>query len=192
MEKPDLQNLPHWHAFYVQARHEKKVDERLKNKGIEVFTPMVTRIKQWSDRKKSVQEPLIRGYTFCKIALKDRMPVLETVGVINILRFAGNWAPIPEEQIETLQIMIDHPETLQPENYVKVGEYVRVISGPFTGARGIVQRIAGADRLILALDKIQLAFSVEVNRNDIKVLRPEELEEETDELTSNSGFWRRR
>lgn len=192
MEKADLQNVSHWYAFYVQVRHEKKVDERLLKKGIDVFTPMVSRLKQWSDRKKMVQEPLIRGYVFCRIPLENRMAVLETPGVLNILKFAGKWAPIPEVQIESLRIMLEHPETLQPENYVKVGEYVRVITGPFTGATGIVQRTPGADRLVLRLDNIQLAFSVEVNRNDIKVLKPDEIEADNLEMTANSGYWRQR
>ena len=191
MENHDLNTFARWYAFYVQVRHEKKVDDRLAKKEIEVFTPMISRLKQWSDRKKMVQEPLIRGYVFCKIALENRMEVLETPGVLNILKFAGKWAPIPNYQIDTLRIMIEHPETLQPENYVKVGEYVRVIAGPFTGAHGIVQRMPGADRLVLRLDKIQLAFSVEVSRNDIKVLKPEEIETETAEMTGNSGYWRR-
>lgn len=191
MEKHDLNTVAHWYAFYVQVRHEKKVDDRLLKKGIEVFTPMISHLKQWSDRKKRVEEPLIRGYVFCKIALKDRMEVLDTPGVLNILKFAGKWAPIPDVQIDTLRIMVEHPETLRPENYVKVGEYVTLIAGPFTGARGIVQRTPGPDRLVLRLDKIQLAFSVEVSRSDIKVLKPEELEADTNEMTSNSGYWRR-
>ncbi len=191
MIKDDLQTTPYWYAFYVQARHEKKVYDRLDQKGIEVFAPLVTRIKQWSDRKKTVQEPLIRGYIFCRIALQDRMPVVETPGVLNILRFAGKWAPIPDQQIDTLRIMLEHPETLQPENYVSVGEYVELISGPFRGSRGIVQRVGGSNRLILCLDNINLAFSVEVNRGDIKVLKPDELEEDTLAMTSTSGYWRR-
>ncbi len=168
--KVDLQNDPLWYAFYVKPRHEKKVLDRLLEKEVEVFVPLVKKLRQWSDRKKMVEVPLIKGYVFCKIPLRERLVVLQTPGVLNILRFAGKWSPIPEKQIESLKIVVAHPETLRPEKYFEVGTRVRVIEGPFMGAEGFVQRTIQGSRLIITIDGIRAAFSVAIQPEFLEVV----------------------
>jgi len=119
-----------WYALYTRPRHEKKVFEQLTEKGVESFLPVVERMRQWKDRKKKVQIPLFNSYVFVKIDLKDRYTSLQTYGVVRLISFGGKPAAIPDWQIEQLQRVIEHPDTLELENYLREGDWVEVVDGP--------------------------------------------------------------
>ena len=132
-----------WNALYVNARAEKKIMHALQEKNIEAYVPIRKTLKQWSDRKKWVEEPLIRGYVFVNIDKTDREKVFTVSGIVNFLRFNGKDAIIQEKEIEALKRLIElgysiEAETLQI-NY-KPGDIVLISDGPLKGLEGIINK----------------------------------------------------
>jgi len=164
----DLIAEKHWHAFYVKVKHEKKVCALLSRLDVEAYLPLISEKRRWSDRVKTLEKPLISGYIFCKIQLSERYEILEIPGVLNILKFAGKWAPIPDNQIETLRIFLESPDSLKQDKAIPVGRRARIVSGPFCGAEGIVRRQGKHARLVLSIESLATAFSVELNSRDLE------------------------
>ena len=158
---------PQWYAFYVQARHEKKVEQRLIQKNIVTFLPLIKVRKKWSDRYKMVKEPLIRGYVFCKIRLQNRLDVLETPGTINIVRIGEKYPPIQDNEIRSLEILVNGPNPITQEHAFMTGEQVTIQRGPFKGAHGVVIREKNRSRLTVGLEAINASFSVEIDSIDL-------------------------
>jgi transcription antitermination factor NusG len=160
--------MPSWIAVYTKSRHEKAVYSLFSDKGIETYLPLIRRKKKWSDRTKWIDVPLFRSYVFAYIDLKDYLDVLQTDGVLHIVKFQNHIATIPESQIVGLRQMIDGGYDPVPIEYLVLGDKVRIRGGPLTGIEGIVSRIDGVDRFIIKIDAIQHAVSVQIDRKFLK------------------------
>ncbi len=160
--------MEHWYAIYTRPRHEKRVNERFLEKNIEVFLPLVKQVRQWKDRKKKVEEPLFKSYIFARFEYKFRHHVLQTDGVIKIVNFFGEPAVVPDWQIDALKSIIDNPEKMRLENYIKPGELVEVTAGPFKGMKGTVKSLRGEARLVITIDGIMQSVSVEIDQDFLK------------------------
>ena len=154
--------VPNWYALYLRSRYEKKVDNDLKGKGVETFLPMIEEVHVWSDRKKKVMEPLFRGYVFVKTDLRDRSRIVTTEGVVRFVGINGRPSVIPESEIDWVRRIIGQPMDARREQYLEVGERVRIIAGPFMGVEGIVRRTQGISRVVLSIAAIEQSFSVQV------------------------------
>jgi len=162
-----------WYALYTRPRHEKRVYDELVGKGIVAFLPVVKRLRQWKDRRKWVEMPLFSSYVFVNIELKNRYDALETRGVVRMVSFGGVPAAIPDWQIEQLQRVIKHPESLQPEKYLKEGDYVEVVEGPFKGIKGYLREIRGRYRIAILIDGIYQSASFEIDRRWVRKIEKE-------------------
>lgn len=162
-----------WYALYTRPRHEKRVYEELIEKHIEAFLPMVKQLRQWKDRRKWVEMPLFSSYVFVNIELKNKLYALETRGVVRMVSFGGVPASIPDWQIEQLRRVIEHPETLKPERYLKEGDYVEIIEGPFKGIRGYLRELRGQSRVAILIDGIFQSASFEVAQGWVKKISVE-------------------
>ena len=160
-----------WYAIYTRPRHEKTVNERLLEKEFDTYLPLVKRVSQWKDRKKKIEEPLFKSYLFVDFEYKYRFDVLETNGVVKIINFNGKPAVVPGWQIDSLKKMIDSPETLQIEPYLRPGELVEVISGPMRGMKGTVVHRKGKSRMVLTIDGVMQSVSVNVAEADLKKIQ---------------------
>jgi transcription antitermination factor NusG len=171
--KPDHVNSPHWYAAYTKPRHEKKVDELLGDAKIERFLPLLRKEHQWSQRRKIVEEPLIRGYVFVRIRPQEALYVLETHGVVRFVMFNKELAVIPDFQINALKRSLDGGFTLSPTNYIQVGQLVEVTDGPLKGIFGKIQRIDNEEKFVLALDAVQAAYTVQIESRFLSPVLPE-------------------
>jgi transcription antitermination factor NusG len=160
-----------WYAIYTKPRHEKKVHAQLNEKEIQTFLPLITRKRQWKDRKKTVEMPLFSSYLFVEFDYKYRFDVLETDGVVKIINFNGVPAVVPEWQIESLKQMLTFPKTLQLENFIRPGEIVEVIEGPMLGMRGTVVNRKNSNRLVISIEGIMQSVSVEVDEYVLKKVK---------------------
>ena len=106
MEKVNPTHLYHWYAVYIKSRAEKKAQTELQQKEIESFLPLQRKLRQWSDRKKWVEMPLIPGYLFVRVSRKEYDTVLQSSFIVSYVRFEGTAAIIPDNQIEYLQLML--------------------------------------------------------------------------------------
>jgi transcription antitermination factor NusG len=155
--------MKNWYALYLRSRFEKKVFKDLQEKSVESFLPLIEEVHVWSDRKRKVQEPLFRGYVFVKTDLRDRYTILETDGVVRFVGIRDKPSLIPEEQIEWLRRIITKPEHVTREQYLEVGERVRVIGGPMQGVEGIIKQLNGQTRVVISLSSIVQSVSIQVD-----------------------------
>jgi len=152
-----------WHVVYVQSRSEKKVAERMTKAGIMHYLPMVKTLRQWSDRKKLVQTPLINGYIFVHCSAAEFTRVRMVPGVVLFVLEDGKPARIPENQILLIQQFIEND--MHPEMHADVfaaGEKVRIIFGPMSGMTGELVRIQSSKKVIIRLEAIHQVISIEL------------------------------
>lgn len=150
-----------WYPVCTKARAEKKVAEALKSKGIEVYLPLHRQLKQWSDRKKWVEEPLIRSYLFVQIRELDKNIILNTKGVVRFIYFSGEIASMPERQIESLKLLMASPCELEiTTGNLLPGEKVVVKAGPLKGLHGEVMGQRLQKTIIIRLESIGYSIIV--------------------------------
>ena len=158
-----------WIAVYTKSRHEKVVIKELENKNIEAYCPMFKERRQWSDRKRWVEFPLFRSYVFAKIELKNSIYILQAMGVHHIIKFQGSISIVPNEIIQNIKSMIDGGFTVEQVEYFVKGDEVSVVSGPLKGVNGIIQDLKGDSRLIMKVEAIRQAFSIEISFEQLKL-----------------------
>lgn len=154
-----------WRVFYTFPRSEKKCEERLCERSIEVFLPKHTVIRQWSDRKKKVVEPLFRNYIFAHVDERDRLRVLQTDGIVRCVSFEGSPAVVRDEEIEQIRIALENGSDFAVVDYVprpEVGSKVVVTEGPMRGLRGVVREHRGQTHVLVVISAIRQALSVNV------------------------------
>src|SRR5882762_2383788 len=157
-----------WYAVWTRSRHEQVVREQLERKGLEAFLPTITRWSRWKDRKKQVDWPLFPGYCFVRFNGQERLPVLKCAGVVNIVSFDGDIAPIPEQEIESIRRLVESDLQFDPCPLIREGSMVEVTHGPLKGVVGRLIRKGAHARLILSVDLIGQAVSVEVDAADVR------------------------
>lgn len=178
---PDFAGLPSsfcepfWYAAYTSANHEKRVAEQLMRRSVEHFLPLYNTVRRWKDRRVQLQLPLFRGYVFVRLALRDRLQVLQVPGVSNLVGFNGTPAPLPQEEIETLKKGLVCGVRAEPHPFLSVGRRVRVKAGPLEGVEGIVIRRKNRLRLVISLDLIRRAAAVEIEEADLEGVAAERL-----------------
>ena len=152
-----------WYALYTKPRWEKKVTKELQKIGIETYCPMVTEVKQWSDRKKKVTSPLFKSYVFVHIAEKHRARVFEVPGVVQYLYWLGKPAIIRDSEIEILEKWLQEEEIEDIEvGHINPGEKITIAGGSFKGQEATVSKV-GKKRLRLILKNLGLVVNVKVS-----------------------------
>lgn len=154
-----------WRVFYTFPRAEKKCEERLTNQNIEVFLPKHTVVRQWSDRKKKVVEPLFRNYIFAHVDERQRLQALQTDGIVRCVSFQGQPAVVQDEVIEQLRLALEKGDGFAVVDYVprpKIGTTVVVTEGPMRGLRGEVEEHRGQTHVLVAIPAIKQALRVNV------------------------------
>ena len=157
-----------WYAVYVKSRNEKKVAERLERKGFSVFCPLQTVTKQWSDRKKKVQEPLFKSYVFLKCDASTRLSALQTPGIVGFVNWLGKPAVIREEEIEAIKLFLeeyDQVSVVDQRSYTP-GESVEIIHGPMMGNHGQVLR-EKKHKVTLRIEQLGLDLVAEVPKSHL-------------------------
>jgi transcription antitermination factor NusG len=161
-----------WYAVYTVVRHEKAADSALKEKQIETFLPLREVISQWKDRKKRVLLPLFPGYLFVNTTLDYKLNILNTPGIVRILGISGTPAPIPDDQIESIRKVLESKVLFDPHPYLSEGKKVIVTYGPLQGIVGRIIERRGLSKLILSVDLIKRAVSVEVDIEIVELIEP--------------------
>jgi transcriptional antiterminator NusG len=159
-----------WYAVYTVVRHEKAADRALRQKEIETFLPLREITSQWKDRKKRVLLPLFPGYLFVSTTLEYKLNILNTPGIVRILGASGAPAPIPDDQIESIRKLLDSKVPFDPHPYMTEGKMVVVTHGPLEGIIGRILKRRGLNKLILSVDLIKRAVSVEVDIGIVELI----------------------
>ncbi len=157
-----------WYAIWTRSRHEQVVREQLERKQIEAFLPTIKRWSRWKDRRKQIDWPLFPGYCFARFDPDDKLPVLKCTGVVNIISFDGELAPIPPHEVESIRLLVTSELQYDPCPLIREGMMVEVIHGPLKGVVGRLMRKGAHARLVLSVDLIGQAVSVTVDAADIR------------------------
>jgi transcription antitermination factor NusG len=163
MTKESTENVL-WYAVYVRSRYEKKVYKHLLEKGLTSFVPLLETIRQWSDRKKKVEEPLIRGYVFVRINYhKEHVKVLETDGVVKFIGIGKIPSVITERDIEWLKLLTHEPDAIgETVASIPIGKKVRVLAGPFKDLEGVVRKEGREERLVVFFESIMQGVEITI------------------------------
>ena len=144
----------------------KQIEER----HISCFLPLYRSVRRWKDRRKELELALFPGYVFVRIALQDKLRVLQVPGAVRLVTFNGHPAPLPEREIECLRNRQSSCGTIEPHPYLCVGRRVRVRSGPLQGLEGIIKRSKDKCRVVLSLDLIMRSVAVEIDEADVELV----------------------
>ncbi|NQU54214.1 MAG: UpxY family transcription antiterminator [Bacteroidetes bacterium] len=165
----------YWYVVYIRSRAEKKVLLELTARNVECFLPLQKKLRQWKDRKKWVETPLMSGYCFVYISRAEYDIVLQTNNVVCYVTFEGKAAVIPENQIDSLKQMLKQNEfevTVSQENF-EPGKKVEIIEGSMIGLQGELVEARGKNKFILRLTQINNIFTIEIPSSQLSLLPPE-------------------
>jgi transcriptional antiterminator RfaH len=157
-----IDNSYRWYPVYTRSRAEKKTFDELTRKKIVAYLPLKKVMKQWSDRKKIVEEPLLKSYIFVCISAREYAEVLMTYGVSRFIYFSGEIATIPEKQIEDLKLLLSNGDDLEViEHNISLGEKVLIKAGPFKGIIAELVSLKNKRSIVLRLQN--LGYSIHIN-----------------------------
>src|ERR1700694_5739955 len=152
-----------WYPVYTYARAEKKAFQALTNKGLETYLPLHRQLKQWSDRKKWVEEPFIKSYLFVRIKEHEQAEVLMTKGIARFIYFSGKIASMPDRQIDELKLLMASPYELEiTEDDLQPGEKIMIKAGPLKGLTGEIISYRSQKQLALRLENLGYSIIVHV------------------------------
>jgi transcription antitermination factor NusG len=158
----------HWYAVYTCANHEKRVAGELHTRGVEHFLPLHRSVREWKDRRVTLDLPLFPGYVFAQLALRDKLRVLQVPSVVHLVGFGGQPHPVPSEDIEAIRACMSHGLRIEPHPYLPVGCRVRLKQGPLEGIAGVLVRRKNTHRVVLSISLISSSASVEVDSTDVE------------------------
>jgi transcription antitermination factor NusG len=160
-----------WYAGYTASRHEKRVAENFAQRGVEHFLPLYETIHRWNNGRHRVQLPLFPGYIFVRIALQDRLRVIEVPGFVRLVGFNSLPCPLPEVDINRMKEALNKGVVAEPYPYLTVGTRVEIRNGPMQGMTGILLRRQNKCRVVISVDLIMRSTAVEVEAADVVPIR---------------------
>ncbi len=159
-----------WYVASTRSRHEKMVGQQLTGRGIEFYLPLASTRSTWKDRKVTVDLPLFPGYIFVRIPWHDRLGVLQTPGVVNMVGTCARAGEVSSQEIENLKLCLQRQGQLEPHPYLPVGQLVRIKQGAFRGMMGRLARYSNQYRLVMTIEAIQRSVALEVDSADIEAI----------------------
>ena len=172
MKVEAVDNVKRWHVIYTKSKWEKKVEGLLLSADIESWCPVQKKERQWSDRKKIIEEPLFRSYVFVKISKEERGKVLGIIGVVNFLYFEKKPAVIRDNEIETIRKYLGLANaSIQVVNMTNIPAQTKVSinQGLFMGQKGEVIR-SSKKTVFVQLESINMMMIVEFKLAEISVV----------------------
>lgn len=164
-----------WLAIYTKPRWEKKVHQLLTDKGFESYCPLNKVTKKWSDRTKTVEEPLFKSYVFVKVDIEERTAVRMVNGVVNFVYWLGKPAIVKEKEINIIKRFLNeyHDVIAQPLN-IQPNQPVKVTGGVLMDTKGKILSVKGKKVEVL-LDCIGYKLVALIDKQHLRALEKAEL-----------------
>jgi transcription antitermination factor NusG len=156
-----------WFALYTRSRSEFKAAEQLQALGIQYYLPIVAKWKKWSDRKKKILEPIIKGYIFILAGEKERKLSLEQSSVVRCVFDNGRPAKIPDWQIENLKKMLSKDSDFLIQDGLIPGVKVKIREGPFEGIIGVVHESDNGKTIAVSIDLLRRSVIAHLPKESI-------------------------
>ena len=166
-----MHNKSQWYVMYTAPRSEKKVEQRLKEKGLKVYLPIVEEVRQWSDRKKKVQRPLFNGYLFVFTSNDKLWESLQVSGAVKFVNFAGEHATVRDSEIEAIKRIISTGISVEVEtSTIEKGQQVKILGGALQGFQGECVQKGNKDYFIIRIPSINQSMMVNVPHKFLEVV----------------------
>jgi len=167
MEEKEL----HWFAVYTKPRWEKKVAVMLEEQGIENYCPLEKVVKQWSDRKKVVMEPIFKSYVFVRVPEDEKWALRRIDGILNFVYWLGKPARIRDEDIYTIRKFLNEFSDVQVEDAPKlaVNSKVRVRQGVLMNYHGILVELSG-NRARVMIESMGIQLSANFEKKNLELM----------------------
>lgn len=160
-----------WYAVYTKHQHEKSAASLLERKDFDVFLPVYRTVHRWQDRNQLLILPLFPCYVFVRSGLDRKLDVLRTAGVRWFVENGGHACEVPEPEIEAVRKVCATGSQVQPHPFLKQGDRVRICRGPLAGTQGFFVREKNQYRVVISIELLRQAVSVEIDLNGVEPLR---------------------
>jgi len=160
---------PQWYALFVRSNQEKRIAQQLSGRDVEHFLPCYRAISQWKDRRVQLEIPLFPGYLFVRLPFSERLKVLTIPNVVSLVGSRTAPSRIAEQEIDWIRRGVEQG-TVEPHPYLKVGSRVIITHGVLSGLEGILLRRQNNARIVVSLESISRAFTVEIDPACVKPL----------------------
>jgi transcription antitermination factor NusG len=157
-----------WYAAYTCANHEKRVAAELGAREVEHFLPLYSSVRRWKDRRVQLELPLFPGYVFVRLALCDRLRVVQIPSVVRLVGFGGLPTALPDTEMKIMRAGLSQGLRAEPHPFLTVGRRVRITGGPFAGLGGVLKRKKSTLRVVVSLELIQRSVVVDVDAADVR------------------------
>ena len=163
-----------WYAVYTRVNGEKRIRTQLEEQKVECYLPLKRSLRQWSDRKKWIEEPLFRSYIFVKVSHMEFFNVLEIPGVVCYVSFGGRAQSIPEYQIDNIKTFIkqEDQEITLTRDLIQKGLKAEVLCGPLKGVKGEIVELFGQYRILIRVETMGCSLYTNISREEVKILEP--------------------
>jgi transcription antitermination factor NusG len=159
-----------WYAAYTCANHEKRVAAELGARDVEHFLPLYASMRRWKDRRVQLELPLFPGYVFVRLALSQRLRVVQIPSLVRLVGFGGLPTALPDTEMEIMRSGLSQNLRVEPHPFLTVGRRVRITCGPFAGLEGVLKRKKSDVRVVVSLELIQRSVAVDVEAADLSPL----------------------
>ena len=167
----------HWYAAYICAHHEKRVASELTARAVEHFFPVYKSIRRWKDRRVTLELPLFPGYVFVRLALAEKLRVIQVPSVVRLVGFGGYPAALPDSELEILRVGLAPGSGAEPHPFLTIGRRVHIAAGPFSGLTGVLQRVKNRIRVVVSLELVQRSIVVDVAASDVYPVNEKDVRE---------------
>ena len=154
-----------WFDLYTKPRHEYKAALQLETEDINYYLPVITRLKQWSDRKKKITEPLLRGYIFIFADEKERYISLQQLSIVRCIFDNGRPAVIPEWQIDNLKKFLNKETDVIVHSGIVPGAKVKILDGPFAGVIGVINHEVKGKTIAINIDLLNRSVLAQISKD---------------------------
>jgi transcription antitermination factor NusG len=158
-----------WYGIRTKSNHERVAAVVLQNKGYEQYLPVYRRWRRWSDRVVETDRPLFPGYVFCRFDARKRLPIVSTPGVVSVVGFGNEPAPISDSEIETVRAVLRSGLAAEPCPFLRDGQRIRVRRGSLEGLEGILLKKKSDWRIVVSVAMLQRSVAVEIDREWIAI-----------------------
>ena len=167
-----LSNQLNWYAVYTKPRWEKKVAKLLDEKGIENYCPLNKVVKQWSDRKKVVMEPIFKSYVFVRVEDKEKFELKNISGILNFVYWLGKPAIVRDEDIDTIRKFLNEfgEVTVSEIDQLKVNAKVRVKQGIMMNYQGLLVEVMG-NKVKVRIESMGIYLFAQFDKKNLELLQ---------------------
>jgi transcription antitermination factor NusG len=164
------ENKLHWYAVYTKPRWEKKVAKLLEERGIEHYCPLNKVIKQWSDRKKVVLEPIFKSYVFIRVEDTKKWDLKKINGILNFVYWLGKPAVVKDEEIDTIRKFLNEFSSVEvvESGKLAVNAKVRIRQGVMMNYHGILLEVSG-NRAKVKIDSMGISLSAHFDKKNLEL-----------------------